>query len=56
MAVLPYEAVRTASEPEQVLLAFLQSAYDAGAGAAGWDTGDLASFWCPPELIRPGHA
>ncbi|HEY3725845.1 MAG TPA: DUF5996 family protein [Solirubrobacteraceae bacterium] len=52
LALLPYEAVRSAPEPEQALLAFLQSAYDAGAGAAGWDTAALASSWCPPDLDR----
>jgi hypothetical protein len=52
MALLPYEAMRSAAEPERVLLTFLQSAYDAGAGAAGWDRAELASAWCPPELDR----
>ena len=35
--VLPYEAVRTAADPDAVLLAFLQSTYEAAADAAGWD-------------------
>jgi uncharacterized protein DUF5996 len=54
MALLPYEAVRTAPDPRAALLAFLQSAYEAGAGLAGWDTDDLASSWCPtpPQLDR----
>jgi hypothetical protein len=34
---LPYEAVRTAADPRQVLLDFLESTYRAGAEAAGWD-------------------
>ena len=47
MAQLPYEAVRTADDPREALLAFLQSTYDAGAGALGWDQSDLTSSWCP---------
>lgn len=47
LALLPYEAVRTAADPRATLLAFLQSAYDAGAGLAGWDRGELTSAWCP---------
>jgi hypothetical protein len=47
LAVLPYEAVRTAADPKRTLLAFLESAYRAGAGAAGWDAADLTSSWCP---------
>lgn len=35
--VLPYEAVRSAREPDATLLAFLQSTYDAAAGLAGWE-------------------
>ena len=35
--VLPYEVVRTAEDPDAVLLAFLQSTYEAAADAAGWD-------------------
>jgi Family of unknown function (DUF5996) len=47
LAVLPYEAVRTSPDPRAALLAFLESAYEAGATAAGWDTADLESTWCP---------
>ncbi len=52
LALLPYEAVRVAADPRTALLAFLQSAYHDGAGAAGWDTASLESSWCPspPEL------
>ena len=35
--VLPYEVVRTASDPDAVLLAFLQSTYEAAANCADWD-------------------
>jgi len=35
--VLPYELVRTAGDPDALLLAFLQSTYEAAATAAAWD-------------------
>lgn len=35
--VLPYELVRTASDPDALLLEFLQSTYDAAARTARWD-------------------
>jgi hypothetical protein len=35
--VLPYETVRTADRPDEVLLEFLQSTYEAGAQLGGWD-------------------
>ena len=47
LAILPYEAVRTAPDPRQTLLEFLESAYEAGADAAGWDRAGLMSTWCP---------
>jgi hypothetical protein len=50
MALLPYEAVREDPHPRDTLLRFLQSAYDAGAGAAGWNREDLTSSWCPPSV------
>ncbi len=39
--VLPYEAVRTAADPDTALLAFLQSSYEAAADRAGWDRAAL---------------
>jgi uncharacterized protein DUF5996 len=51
MALLPYDAVRTAPEPRATLLAFLESAYRAGAGAAGWDREALSSSLCPPPVV-----
>ena len=52
IAVLPYEVVRTSASPRTTLLAFLESAYQAGATLAGWDRAGLESTWCPepPEL------
>jgi hypothetical protein len=35
--VLPYRAVRTAEDPDAVLLSFFQGTYDAAAELAGWD-------------------
>ncbi len=35
--VLPYDAVRTAADPDATLLAFLQSTYEAAADLAHWD-------------------
>jgi hypothetical protein len=35
--LLPYEAVRTAADPDAALLEFLRTTYEAGASTAGWD-------------------
>jgi hypothetical protein len=35
--VLPYELVRTAADPDELLLTFLQSTYEAAATTARWD-------------------
>ena len=47
--ILPYDAVRTAPDPDKALLAFLQSTYEAAANAANWDR---AALECAPG--RPG--
>jgi hypothetical protein len=39
--LLPYEAVRTAADPDAALLSFLQSTYEAAARAANWDRAAL---------------
>jgi hypothetical protein len=39
--ILPYEAVRTARDPDATLLSFLQSTYAAAADRAGWDRAAL---------------
>ena len=36
MALLKYEDVRSASDPREALLAFLESAYDAGRRTIPW--------------------
>jgi energy-converting hydrogenase Eha subunit F len=48
--VLPYDAVRTASRPDETLLEFLQSTYEAAANAAKWDRGALEC-----AMGRPGQ-
>lgn len=47
--VLPYEAVRTAADPDGTLLAFLQSTYEAAATLAKWDREKL-------EAVIPAEA
>jgi len=47
LAILPYETVRAAADPRAALLEFLESAYQAGAAAAGWSRDELVSSWCP---------
>ena len=39
--ILPYEAVRAAPSPDEAVLEFFQSVYDAGADLAGWDRAAL---------------
>jgi len=39
--LLPYDAVRTATSPDQMLQAFLQSTYDAAANLGKWDRAAL---------------
>jgi hypothetical protein len=58
MALLRYDDVRAAPAPHEALLRFLQSAYDAGATAAGWPAEALRSNWCPPPgglEVLAGH-
>lgn len=42
--LLPYDAVRTAGEPEEMLMEFLISTYEAAASAGNWDR---AALECP---------
>jgi hypothetical protein len=46
-ANLPYGVVRRSESPEDTLLAFLESAYQAGAKAAGWDEPALRTRAAP---------
>jgi hypothetical protein len=57
LAVLPYETVRATPDPRTTLLAFCQSAYEAGSRLAGWDTAGFESAWCPtPSELNDLHA
>jgi len=49
--VLPYDAVRTAEDPEAALLSFLLTTYQAAADLGSWDRKALES-----DLGRPGVA
>jgi hypothetical protein len=49
--LLPYEAVRTADDPDATLLGFLQTTYDAAADLGGWDRATLE--YVPVEGARP---
>lgn len=51
--VLPYEAVRTAPDPDEALLAFLASTYAAAADAVGWDRAALDCDLGQPLRPRP---
>ena len=51
--ILPYDAVRTAADPDALLLDFLSTTYAAAADAGGWDR---AALECPigvPGQVRP---
>jgi len=39
--ILPYENVRLASDPDQLILEFYRSTYEIGASLAGWDRSAL---------------
>ncbi len=48
--ILPYEAVRTAADPDAMLLEFFQSTYEVAAELGGWDR---ASLERQPEDFQP---
>jgi hypothetical protein len=50
--ILPYDAVRTAARPDQALLEFLQTTYDAAANAAKWDREALECAPGQPGVVR----
>jgi hypothetical protein len=54
--VLPYEAVRTAADPDVVLLDFLQSSYEAAADCAQWDRQALERHAREPIDLRHGRS
>jgi hypothetical protein len=50
--ILPYDAVRTATDPDSALLDFLQSTYEAAADAGKWDRAALECALGQPRLPR----
>jgi hypothetical protein len=50
--ILPYDAVRSAAQPDQALLEFLQSTYEAAANAAKWDRDALECPLGQPRVVR----
>jgi hypothetical protein len=50
--LLPYDAVRTAPDPEQTLMDFLQSTYAAAATLGGWDRAVLECDFGRPRVPR----
>ena len=50
--ILPYDAVRTAADPDRALLEFLQSSYEAAANAARWDRDALECTPGQPGVVR----
>jgi hypothetical protein len=51
--ILPYDAVRTATDPEALLLDFLSTTYVAAAECASWDRASLECAYGEPGRVRP---
>jgi hypothetical protein len=51
--LLPYDAMRASSDPEQMLMEFLQSTYIAAADLGGWDRSTLECPLGEPQRPRP---
>jgi len=50
--ILPYDAVRSANDPDRALLEFLQTTYEAAANAAKWDREALECEPGQPGVVR----
>ena len=52
--ILPYEVVRSSSDPDLVLMEFLQSTYETAANLAKWPRSSLErpAGWTPPPSAR----
>ena len=50
--VLPYDAVRTAAAPDEMLLEFAQSVYDAASTLGKWDRAALEEVKLEPPVAR----
>jgi len=51
--ILPYDSVREAQRPDDLLLEFLQSTYEAAAQASGWNREELECEPGRPRVPRP---
>jgi len=51
--VLPYDAVRTAAAPDEMLLEFAQSVYDAASTLGKWDRAALEEVKLEPPVRLP---
>jgi hypothetical protein len=51
--LLPYEAMRSARDPDAALMEFLQSTYEAAADLGKWDRGALECELGEPNKVRP---
>jgi hypothetical protein len=51
--ILPYDAVRSAPNPDDLLLDFLQATYAAAADLAKWDRAALECDLGVPGRVRP---
>jgi hypothetical protein len=51
--ILPYEEVRTAQDPDALLLDFLAATYAAAADTGGWDRAALECAYGSPGKVRP---
>jgi hypothetical protein len=51
--ILPYDTVRTAPDPDALLLEFLAATYAAAAHAGAWDRGALECPLGAPARVRP---
>ncbi|AZN70264.1 N-acetyltransferase [Georhizobium profundi] len=54
--ILPYDAVRSADDPDEALLGFLTSTYEAAADLGGWDRDLLECAPGKPRKVRPHDA
>ncbi|RWD35657.1 DUF5996 family protein [Mesorhizobium sp.] len=50
--ILPYDAVQSAADPDEALMAFLISTYEAAAGLGGWDRDLLECAHGQPRQVR----
>lgn len=50
--LLPYDAVRTSNDPEETLMQFLQSTYEAAANSGDWERSALECALGSPGVVR----